>query len=393
MAQTFMTRLFIQLRIPHGGMDSDLVRDLDQPDPQFPADTLRPGAMWFLKQLDFPTSLDYSILTEKVVKLKTHLDLVLKVSGTFFEQMELADFPFDVQRLTVTLAINTATEGIVPVAFSGMGSGRSVALSINLKTFAMSNMWRLYPHLGVSRTTIEPMPNTTYPALSVASLVQRRAAFVTSNVFLPVGVLTLLSLLQFLLPGDFDASGIRITFSITILLTSATYKLFVSTTMPAVGYMTLCDKYIMYCFLLQAAVVAEGAICGALVFKSDDAPTESPPSWVPRFATSVGDYIAFLCCAAFFVAFHLHFALRSLLQRRRKLAYELGLFELCEAHMDASPTAQQAFDDYRETTSRVSSAAPGQGLAPVRRRSVTQTLGLPLRKRKGSTSLASRLEM
>ena len=44
----------------------------------------------------------------------------------------------------------------------------------------------------------------------------------------------------------------RVTFSVTILLTVATYKLFVSTTLPAVGYMTLCDQYVMACFMLQA---------------------------------------------------------------------------------------------------------------------------------------------
>lgn len=146
MAQTFMTRLFIQLRIPHGGMDSDLVRDLDQPDPQFPADTLRPGAMWFLKQLDFPTSLDYSILTEKVVKLKTHLDLVLKVSGTFFEQMELADFPFDVQRLTVTVRSARRRPGMHRRSHASKAADRAAtayAASSRSRAYSLAAEWHL----------------------------------------------------------------------------------------------------------------------------------------------------------------------------------------------------------------------------------------------------------
>ena len=95
MTQTFMARLFIQLRIPGGANDVDLIRDLDyvHEEPPFPKDTLRPGASWFLRQLDFPTALDYTILERKVVKLQEHLDLVIKVTGTFFEHMELEDFP------------------------------------------------------------------------------------------------------------------------------------------------------------------------------------------------------------------------------------------------------------------------------------------------------------
>ena len=125
MTQTFQARLFFQLRIPRGTLDVDLVRDLDDPSPSFPTDTLRPSASWFLQQIDFPTSLEFQILTPKVVRMQEHLDLVFKVVGTFFEEMELDCFPVDVQRLSLSLAFNCANEGVVPLAFRGSGSGSS----------------------------------------------------------------------------------------------------------------------------------------------------------------------------------------------------------------------------------------------------------------------------
>lgn len=368
MAQNFMARMFIQLRIPHGAMDTDLVRDLDNPDPPFPADTLRPGAMWFLKQIDFPTSLEYSVLTEKVVKMKDHLDLVLKVSGTFFEQMELDDFPYDVQRLTVVLAFNAAKEGIVPIVFSDMSNA---ALSINRETFALSNSWILFPHVGVKRMTVDPMPNTTYPAIEMTSLVERRPLFVLTNVFLPMSVLTLLITLQFLMPGDFAYSGMRVTFSVTVLLTSATYKLFVSTTMPAVGYMTLCDRYLLVCFLMQASVVAEGAICGALVMERSETPD---PPWLPAFATSLGDFVAFIACLAFFVLFHLYFIQQAFSQRRLKLSYELDYFAGSDAHVEASSDEAQTFTNYRNSLRTDTSPDQKPAKSEGRRRSVIGTL-------------------
>ena len=84
---------------------------------------------WFLRQLDFPTALDYTILERKVVKLQEHLDLVIKVTGTFFEHMELEDFPVDIQALTIQVSCNTAIEGIVPATFCNL---EQAACSINL---------------------------------------------------------------------------------------------------------------------------------------------------------------------------------------------------------------------------------------------------------------------
>ena len=84
------------------------------------------------------------------------------------------------------------------------------------------------------------------------------------NVVLPLMILTFLALLHFLLPGDFIYACERISYSVTILLTSATYKLFVGASLPAIAYLTVLDKYVLGCFLLQAAVVAEGAFMGAV---------------------------------------------------------------------------------------------------------------------------------
>ena len=325
MRQTFQARYFIQLRIENGALDRDLVRDLEthdilgnKIDPAFPSDTLRPGATWFLKQIDFPTSLHHEILMEKVVTMKNHLDLCIKLSGVFFEQFELDDFPFDKQRLTIVVAFNVAKEGIVPIEVESPGA--SSALSINVDTFALSNLWLLFPILGCKRTVVEPMPNTTYPAYRISCAVERRPGFIITNVFLPMATLTFLSLMQFMLPGEHDMAAMRVTFSVTILLTAATYKLFVSTTLPAVGYMTLCDQYVMACFMLQAFAVAEGAIIGGLNFNKG---LETRAAWLPKFTTSLGDFACFVLASVFFVAFHVYFAIKGFTNRKRKVKEEV----------------------------------------------------------------------
>ena len=67
--QTFSARYFVHLRIRNGASDPDLVADIDDKEPQFPRETLRPGAGWFLRQLDLPTALDHRLIDSKVVQI------------------------------------------------------------------------------------------------------------------------------------------------------------------------------------------------------------------------------------------------------------------------------------------------------------------------------------
>ena len=87
--QTFTARFIFQFKIKDGAEDMDLIRDINDEHPQFPEDTNRPGAAWYLEQIDFPTALEYKVISRKVVAIGSDLHMVLKVSGTFFESMEL----------------------------------------------------------------------------------------------------------------------------------------------------------------------------------------------------------------------------------------------------------------------------------------------------------------
>eukprot|EP00966_Prymnesium_polylepis_P013903 320582-Prymnesium_polylepis.1 len=156
-SQTFGARFMFHLRIQDGANDPDLTRDLHDTEPVFPKDTLRPGARWFMEQIEFPTSLNHTIISRKVVQMGAHLDIVIKMSGTFFVAMELHNFPLDVQQLAATFSITCAEEGIVPVHYSPE-SLRTAAVAVDLETFSMSNMWQLFPTMAIAAKTVVPMP-------------------------------------------------------------------------------------------------------------------------------------------------------------------------------------------------------------------------------------------
>ena len=262
-AQKFSAKIFLQFRIPDGVQDPDLLRDLDDVKPQFPKDTLRPGARWFMEQFDFPNARDFQILESKVVVMDRHIDIVLKTSGTFFEVMELECFPVDVQELTLIISMSVAQEGICAAEFTNLlDDGGTTVATVNTTIFSMSNMWQLSPVARLAHRTLQPMQHTTYPAIAVTAFIARRQGYYIFNVLMPLGSLQFLATLQYLLPGDFSRVADRIAYSVTLLLTSAAYKLFVSSTLPDISYLTLIDRYVLFNFSCQVGMILPSLAVG-----------------------------------------------------------------------------------------------------------------------------------
>ena len=166
------------------------------------------------------------------------------MSGTFHSNMALHNFPVDVQCLSFLFTITCAKEGIVPVDFQ---ISPGLVASVSMDTFGLSNLWQLHDRVLVEPETNKPMPETSYPALRVSTLVVRRPVYFYINVIVPMASLTLLAHLQFMLPGEREGTNVtfRICYTVTILLTTATYKLFIASALPiGLAYMTILDKYV-----------------------------------------------------------------------------------------------------------------------------------------------------
>ena len=121
-AHTFHATLFLALVVRDGGLDGDL----SQPEMCFPTDpatgkpTFRPSAKWFWDKIEFFNAVEISFKDVTPVRREGD-DLVLRfrVSGVFVEVMELQEYPFDVQALTISIQLNCRTNGPMPVRFAG----------------------------------------------------------------------------------------------------------------------------------------------------------------------------------------------------------------------------------------------------------------------------------
>lgn len=372
LTQTFSARYFVHLRIRDGASDPDLLHDIDEQDPKFPRDTLRPGAKWFLKQIDLPTALDFRFIDAKVVLVANDIDLVFKVAGQFFSTMRLASFPVDAQRLSLLLAVNTASEGIVPVKFL---LTKDAAITVAKGTFALSNLWDLHDCAMVDREVVEPMPGTSYPALRISALVTRKPIYFYVNVIVPLCSLTFLGLLQFLLPAERFGTNVtfRITYSVTILLTTATYKLFIASALPVgLAYLTLLDEYVLFCYLLQVFVVSETAVVGALVMRSEYG--ESDALWLPKWSTSVGDFVCACACVSIFLLGHAWFFVRLMHARTTLVTRELDAFESTHYNRRQREDSNLHFTRYRRRASHGSFDDSTKGRERFLTRELTQNL-------------------
>ena len=355
LAQTFSARYFVHLRIKNGCVDHDLLKDIDESDPKFPRDTQRPGASWFLRQIDLPTALEHRMVDLKVVIAGSDIDLVFKVTGTFFATMQLQNFPVDVQRLCMVIAVNCASEGIVPVKFD---LTKDAAVTVAKGSFALSNLWGLHDRALVEHDAVEPMPATTYPALRISTLVWRKPIYFLVNVIVPMSSLTFLGLLQFLLEGERESTNttFRITYSVTILLTTATYKLFIASALPiGLAYMTLLDQYVLFLFMLQVAVVTETAVVGSSVMRSEAS------SWLPAWATSPGDLAAGAFCLAIFLLGHMWFFCRWW-SASSVVDEQIETFAMAEHNRSQSEAGLMQFTRYR----RKASMGSGSGESAAR---------------------------
>ena len=238
--QTFGVRVFLQFVI-RGGARAD--------SPLEPSGFR--SAEWFMNTIRWhnaasqPTELD-----NRVVKMGDDLHLVLEVEADFFEQMELESFPWDSQECTIVMKVGCANEGSAPVRLTGLDTA---ACTIDDRNFALSNVFRLEQCLEVRHRQLSPLVGRTYPCLVLTAHLHRRSLYYVFNIIAPMAMFALMTVLMRAVPITQTAD--RLAISMTMVLTIAAYKSNISTLMPPISYLTLIDKYVLWCFLMVGVIV------------------------------------------------------------------------------------------------------------------------------------------
>lgn len=96
---------------------------------------------------------------------------VIAVRASFVLAVELEDFPFDVQDLTMSLAFNTRTKGMMPLKIV---TSPDLRTSIAEEGFVDGKMWNCM-HQALPLCSLIPCPNCAFSLRELISLCLMRS--------------------------------------------------------------------------------------------------------------------------------------------------------------------------------------------------------------------------
>ena len=178
-----------------------------------------------------------------------------RTKGSFSEELELMSFPFDVQSLSVSVALTK------PCSLAKFIVNYSDPSVYNYGLFMLNNIYMvIFKDILIANLDMsDPMlssSNFIFPQISYRVLFLRRPQYYLSNIASPVMILTVMSFLSFVVESDGSKLSIadRLSVTLTLLLTSVAYKFVVASSLPQVSYLTYLDFYVLTCFGVQVLI-------------------------------------------------------------------------------------------------------------------------------------------
>ena len=161
----------------------------------------------------------------------------LRYAGTWFEDMQVNNFPFDTQALAFSFAVNVRTTGMTPVELVV-----SDTLTVNYpcqSAIRPYQQWQLLQNCHTCAPGLWGSGDRQFPTMDFAIYFRRRAAPVLTTVFLPSLFYPLLTAAMYVVqPPSWEAAYYRASIPGTMLLVVVTFKQTVSWRTPRVPYLT-----------------------------------------------------------------------------------------------------------------------------------------------------------
>jgi hypothetical protein len=149
--------------------------------------------------------------------------------------MELANFPFDIQELNITLTINEPEHHFRIVVNQAYPPVFQVAnfQMVDIFHVPLEDVVLAHPY---NSSPSESSSGLVYPRCIFTIYISRRGGYYVSNVMVPMAVLTMLTMVSCGLEptGETLSTGDRLSVTLTLLLTAVAYKFVVASSLPQV---------------------------------------------------------------------------------------------------------------------------------------------------------------
>ncbi|GFS23764.1 gamma-aminobutyric acid receptor subunit gamma-2 [Elysia marginata] len=241
-----------------------------------------------------------------------------RVKGTFSESMELEDFPFDTQHLSVVL---TAEESEVELVEDAREPSLVSHLSfVDEQEWLIRDLVECVPWNKDSHDLGSILPSGNMLVVRVHAT--RRGGFFFWNVLVIMCLICSLIFCTFSVTRNHPTNRLQLSF--TVVLTTIAFKFVTNQHLPKVSYLTVLDKYILSSIVLMHLVsVWHACICLA----SDNTTTDTL------------DIVAFVVFLVGFLLLQLIFLIY--VRRNEKLNRLLGAGYTDRIHEEAKRRAIQ----------------------------------------------------
>ena len=267
-----------------------------------------PWEQYFDPQIIFQNTDSYSLERrhldiEHVKDEAPFIRLQYHIKGYFKEVLEVNDFPFDYQDLTISLMAGWRITDDCKVCFK---RDKEKPDGVRTSNFVATQEWELQSHLLTTfgETQLEPgISDDKYPTCSIQMHVKRRSSHYMYNVVSVMLLITAMTFSSFLFAPD--DLGDRLQIILTLLLTSVAFKYVTIQSLPKVSYLTFLDKYVLGCMFFQFMLSIQASVSSLLRNKIRD-----------KF-----EWVSICLAITFFTVFHgicFHFAFskRKLIENR-----------------------------------------------------------------------------
>lgn len=205
--------------------------------------------LWRPPQVDVANAMDVSVDVSEVTVTKLG-SMILgqcsqKLQGTFFEVMELENFPFDCQDFTLRMVFPESSEELeMHTAIDKAECVQMVQDQMLLPEYRFSDP---ILELGFTKDTQLHSDFTTkevsYPSIALRIKASRAWRSYVNKVVIVMAMVTLAVSFSFMI--DREDIGDRLAHVTTLFLTAVAFQFVVSSSLPQIDYMTLLDKYIL----------------------------------------------------------------------------------------------------------------------------------------------------
>ncbi|XP_069101954.1 glycine receptor subunit alpha-4-like isoform X2 [Argopecten irradians] len=174
-----------------------------------------------------------------------------RIKGVFTEKMELQDFPFDSQNLSVVLTSDRSVKEVI------LEEDSEFLSTIDVTNFADEQEWCLKDYVESDKTTkivnqYTDQKNVEFPVLRVSCFATRQFMFFVWNIIIIMLIISLLSFATFAIDRNLPQNRLQLAFTLT--LTGVTFRFVANQSLPKIPYLTKLDMFILFSMIFNFLV-------------------------------------------------------------------------------------------------------------------------------------------